>query len=336
MNSNNAHSDESLSCNVSETSTAETDTFDDILSRYTCTCDPELCLKLRRSVGPVSLRANRYFNGRCDRWAFVVRPADEEKHKWIHRLAIEPACERASLSTSKIRLWQILRVQAVASYDWDTRIPGLQWRVSSKWSRGQGKLGRKEKLRYGGLPAVELHPHWRMDLFMPEVEGTLGGGSRDQSVHVEKGHCHVSIPKLEVLLDLNDVSGTKDQLATLLQRVGRRNRKVPAQEPIPSCASESTRLEAAGESPGISFNHEQEHAIADLVDYPASVKASSSSALSRRPQRSWKDTHRQSPLKPPEHGLLPLSGPPHQRYPGQQALEHLGDMWKRVTQAGRT
>lgn len=55
---------------------------------------------------------------------------------------------------------------------------------------------------------------------------TLGGGSRDQSVHVEKGHCHVSIPKLEVLLDLNDVSGTKDQLATLLQRVGRRNRKV--------------------------------------------------------------------------------------------------------------
>ena len=50
MNSNNAHSDESLSCNVSETSTAETDTFDDILSRYTCTCDPELCLKLRRRL----------------------------------------------------------------------------------------------------------------------------------------------------------------------------------------------------------------------------------------------------------------------------------------------
>ncbi len=57
-----------------------------------------------------------------------VRPADEEKHKWIHRLAIEPAYDRASLSTSKIRLWQILRVQAVASYDWETRSPGLQWR----------------------------------------------------------------------------------------------------------------------------------------------------------------------------------------------------------------
>ncbi len=36
----------------------------------------------------------------------------------------------------------------------------------------------------------------------------------------------MSIPKLEVLLDLNDVSGTKGHLATLLQRVGRRNGKV--------------------------------------------------------------------------------------------------------------
>lgn len=50
MNSHAAHSDESLSCDVSETSTAETDAFDDILSRYTCTCDPELCLKLRRRL----------------------------------------------------------------------------------------------------------------------------------------------------------------------------------------------------------------------------------------------------------------------------------------------
>lgn len=57
-----------------------------------------------------------------------VKPADEEKHKWIHKLAVEPAYERASLSTSKIKLWQILRVQAVATYDWDTRRPGLQWR----------------------------------------------------------------------------------------------------------------------------------------------------------------------------------------------------------------
>ena len=51
------------------------------------------------------------------------------------------------------------------------------------------------------------------------VDRTLGGGGgrRDQSVHVEKGHCHLSIPKLEVLLDLNNIPDTKADLATLLR-----------------------------------------------------------------------------------------------------------------------
>ena len=104
-----------------------------------------------------------------------IKPAEEEKHKWLHKLAIEPAYGRASISTSKLKLWEFLRVQIVAHYDCETRSPGLQWRcvvlcilislsahahylivhdllmqlrrVSSKWSRGQGKLGRKEKVR---------------------------------------------------------------------------------------------------------------------------------------------------------------------------------------------
>jgi hypothetical protein len=60
------------------------------------------------------------------------------------------------------------------------------------------------------------------------VDRTLGGGGgrRDQSVHVEKGHCHLSIPKLEVLLDLNNIPDTKADLATLVRRVTRRPQKV--------------------------------------------------------------------------------------------------------------
>ncbi len=57
-----------------------------------------------------------------------MKPADEKKHKWIHKLAVEPAYERASLSTSKIGLCGILRVQAVGTFDWDTREFGVQWR----------------------------------------------------------------------------------------------------------------------------------------------------------------------------------------------------------------
>ena len=45
-------------------------------------------------------------------------------------------------------------------------------------------------------------------------------------MHVEKGHCHLSIPKLEVLLDLNNIPDTKADLASLVQRVTRRPQKV--------------------------------------------------------------------------------------------------------------
>ena len=57
-----------------------------------------------------------------------IKPAEEERHKWLHKLAIEPAYGRASISTSKLKLWEFLRVQIVAHYDCETRSPGLQWR----------------------------------------------------------------------------------------------------------------------------------------------------------------------------------------------------------------
>ena len=44
-------------------------------------------------------------------------------------------------------------------------------------------------------------------------------------MYLEKGHCHVSIPKLEVLLDMNNLQGTKQDLRRLLSSIGRRNRK---------------------------------------------------------------------------------------------------------------
>ena len=44
-------------------------------------------------------------------------------------------------------------------------------------------------------------------------------------MYLEKGHCHVSVPKLEVLLDVNNLQGTKQDLKSLLSSIGRRNRK---------------------------------------------------------------------------------------------------------------
>ncbi|BDA47738.1 hypothetical protein COCOBI_10-5890 [Coccomyxa sp. Obi] len=209
----------------SEVSTAATDPLDDFLTRYTASFNPEYCLKLRKSVGVVSIRANRYLAGYRDRWAFVVKPSDEERQKWLHKLTLEPAYCIARLSTAKLKVWDILRLQVVAQYDWEYQRPSLQWKVTSKWSRGPGKLGRREKLRSARLPSVELHPHWRVDLHMPEVEGQLGLGNGGEAVSVDKGHCHITVPKMEMVVSLDTIG--RDTRSLLQRMRGRLQNKVP-------------------------------------------------------------------------------------------------------------
>ncbi|CAL8471801.1 g11343 [Coccomyxa elongata] len=222
---NHVNMDDDDSYTGSEVSTAATDPLDDFLARYTASFNPEYCIKLRKSVASVSIRANRYSGGYRDRWAFVVKPSDEERQKWLHKLTLEPAYCIARVSTAKLKVWDILRLQVVAQYDWEYQRPSLQWKVTSKWSRSAGKLGRREKLRSTRLPSVELHPHWRVDLHMPEVEGQLGLGNGGEAVSVDKGHCHITVPKMEMVVSLDTIGR---DTRSLLRRVrGRLQNKVP-------------------------------------------------------------------------------------------------------------
>ena len=45
--------DDTASYDGSEASTADTNNLDDLLARYTFTCNPEFCIKLRRRYGPL-------------------------------------------------------------------------------------------------------------------------------------------------------------------------------------------------------------------------------------------------------------------------------------------
>ncbi len=45
--------DDTASHDGSEASTADTNNLDDLLARYTFTCNPEFCIKLRRRYGPL-------------------------------------------------------------------------------------------------------------------------------------------------------------------------------------------------------------------------------------------------------------------------------------------
>lgn len=64
-------------------------------------------------------------------------------------------------------------------------------------------------------------------------------------MYLEKGHCHVSVPKLEVLLDVNNLQGTKQDLRSLLSRIGRRNRKARSHHSSDRTHSQVCRLRPA-------------------------------------------------------------------------------------------
>ena len=70
----------------------------------------------------------------CARLTSQAKPVDEARHPWIHKLAVEPAYSMARLSSSKIKLWDLLRFQALVQYDWELHRPSLQWRqVMLSW-----------------------------------------------------------------------------------------------------------------------------------------------------------------------------------------------------------
>ena len=90
-----------------------------------------------------------------------IKPAQEEKHKWLHKLAIEPANGRASISTSKLKLWEFLRVQIVAHYDSESRSPGVQWRCAVLCS----------------LISVKAHPFLTLDSMVYHCAGSPQSGA---------------------------------------------------------------------------------------------------------------------------------------------------------------
>ncbi|KAK9821105.1 hypothetical protein WJX81_005477 [Elliptochloris bilobata] len=168
-------------------STAGTDPLEDFLDRYTFKVSPECCLKLHKSCGRARLGANCFFKvGGSRRWTFVAKPADKGANPWLHKIT--------------------------GDFDWETRRAGMHWKVSTKWNAGPNKLERKQKLRLAD--GVELRPHWRMDVYMPEVEGRLGSAARsgEDSVHVERGHCHITIPRLDLVLPLDALARRARQL----------------------------------------------------------------------------------------------------------------------------
>ena len=46
----------------------------------------------------------------------------------MHKLTVDPTYSFARLSSSKIKLWDLLCFQGVVQYDWELQKPSFQWR----------------------------------------------------------------------------------------------------------------------------------------------------------------------------------------------------------------
>ena len=111
-------------------------------------------------------------------------------------------------------------------------------RVTTKWSTSPGRIGRKECWRI--MDGLDLRPRWSLDVFTPEVGGSLGAAppararrsdhddasastasststSRRRSrAAVDLGHCHVRVPRVDAVVDADGAARTLATLAAAL------------------------------------------------------------------------------------------------------------------------
>ncbi|KAK9867524.1 hypothetical protein WJX84_009304 [Apatococcus fuscideae] len=174
--------------------------LEELLERYTFTVRPELCLKLRKRTQRLQLGLNLSRWRDSNHCSLVLKP--EKPEAWLRKVTLSSYQHRLELSTKKFHFGNdLLTFSAVAGLDLEQRKPSLNWKFSTRWSLGTFKIGRKEKFPLG--PAAEFRPRWKLDFSAPQVEGAMGGDG-DQAVQVDQGHAHLSIPRMEIKLQLDD------------------------------------------------------------------------------------------------------------------------------------
>jgi hypothetical protein len=121
------------------------------------------------------------------------------------------------------------RAAAAAARPRTTDPPCPSTSITTKWSSSPGRIGSKE--RWHVADGFELRPRWSIDLYTPEVAGSLGapgrrpsslgreaggdgsssGGSSSPSrarARVDPGHCHVRVPRVDAVVDVDRAAAT--------------------------------------------------------------------------------------------------------------------------------
>ncbi|GAX77466.1 hypothetical protein CEUSTIGMA_g4910.t1 [Chlamydomonas eustigma] len=184
-----------------ESENGSVDPLDKLLENYNFECNPELRLKFIQQLPSCAL-------GLClakpweqnPRIRITIKPsgkADEGIKRVVQKLLIIPTHSQAALFSSKIQLgW--LRLQGVVGYNWRTKKPSLDYRVSTKWNDGP-RVGKKERIRIGNN--IGINCKWNLVAHFPDMEGHIGiEDDNAEVVDVDWGHLYFKIPQVDLVL----------------------------------------------------------------------------------------------------------------------------------------
>jgi len=184
-----------------ESESGSADPIDKLLENYNFECNPELRLKFIQQLPSCAL-------GLClakpweqkPRIRVTVKPSgkpDEGIRRVVQKLLIIPTHSQVALFSPKIKLgW--LRLQGVVSYNWRTKKPSLDYRISTKWNDGP-RVGRKERIRIGHNLGINCK--WNLVAHFPDMEGHIGiENDNAEVVDVDWGHLYFKIPQVDLVL----------------------------------------------------------------------------------------------------------------------------------------
>eukprot|EP00884_Botryococcus_braunii_P007382 jgi/Botrbrau1/16645/Bobra.0068s0062.1 len=129
-------------------SESASDFLDSFIRNYTVDFVPTVgCLKLRKSVGRMSLGINSFVWGVPDTGRFMlnVKPVEKGSSPWLHKLEIAPAAKRLRITTAKRTFLGFLVGRAWAEYNLETQRFGVNWKITTRWNVMVGRTSRKER-----------------------------------------------------------------------------------------------------------------------------------------------------------------------------------------------
>ena len=187
--------------------------LNEVNDRYTFELRPEYRLKMRKTIGRTT-RVGMTYDAHARRYEVAVKHAgtkrgededeDEDEDetrpmfwKAMKKVVFDPEEKRVEVFTQRLSCGP-LSLRGVGEYDVEQSEWGLRWQLQTFHKE-------KKRLRSAEVKLTERVRgcmRWDVSSAAPEVEGKVGSGEKF-TFDVDVGSYHVSVPRLELKIDLD-------------------------------------------------------------------------------------------------------------------------------------